>query len=888
MSGPREGICPPKLAEWLLSRIVGTGPGGRSILGDAREELASRGDRGSRWAAELWYWGYVLRFAVTYRSGGREPRGRGLRGLGWDFRRSVRVLVRQPWMSLAVVGTLAVGLGATTLAYAVMDGVLLRPLPYPAGEELVDISRVDPEWFGGPPSAANAGNVFATPPATFFDWQRMARSSFTAMGAYAVDGRSLTGAGEPLRVLGAVTTSGVFAALGVPPLIGRHLLSEDDAIGAPPVLVLSHGFWLRRFGGDPGIVGRQVYLDGIAHTIIGVMPQGFFFPVESADFWVGFDDDARTSTRRNAGYLHAVARLAPGASVRQARAEMTEITARLAQVEPEERDFEAHVFSFHELLTAGVRPGIVLLLCAAAVVLLVGSTNVTNMLLSRVTERRREFAVHAALGAGRGRLAGLVLWESLTLAVIGGLAGFVLTLVGLRPFLSVLPMVIPRAGGIAVDHRVLMVTLAVSVVTGLLLAALPAVRSGSLRVNAVLRDGGHGATGGRSSARARGLLVVSEVALAVLLLSVSGLFVQSFLLSIRQDRGFDAEDLLTMQLSLPSTRATSIEDVRSFFSDLLERVRAIPGVTEAGLGTQMPLVGGYSSPPASVETVHGIEEAIIHTSVVTPSYFAVMGIPVISGRGLLPTDRAGTVPVVVVSEAMARRFWPGESAIGKRVRLDDTPDAAWREVVGVVGSVRYSFAADQAVEYYRPWAQNPIPYAVVVMKALPGARGAATAIVRAVHDIEPTLPVTVTPMTERAQRDQAFRWARVASLILTVLAGTATLLAILGVYSVLAYGVVQRTREIGIRVSLGGTHVEILRAVLGRGLLMAAIGAVLGLALATGTGTVVRSALVGVSPADQWVLVGVTGVVIVTAAIASLVPALRAVRVDPLVALRGD
>jgi len=885
MNSDANGMRPPRLAEKLLERFAGDARRGGSIVGDAREEFAARRSTRSRLASTLWYWGYVAQFALSYREPRRGRPGQLVLDVGRDLRYAAKGLRRRPWMSLAVIGTLAIGQGAVAMSYALIDRVLLRPLPYPESSELVNVSRVDPEWFGGPPSAAEAGGVFATPPATFFDWERSAHS-FTAIGAYAHDMFTFSGAGEPERLLGLGATSGVFSALAVHPDLGRHLLPTDDEMGADPVILLSHHLWGRRFGSDPDVTGEQVALNGVVHTIIGVMPADFVFPTERVDFWVSFDDDTRASQRRSGGFLHAVARLAPGVSLEQARAEMTDITGRLAESEPDEQKFQAYVFPLHAVLVSRLQPAFLLLLGAAAIVLLVGCANVTSLFISRVAERRRELAVHGALGAGRRRIAGLVVAESLTLATLGGVGGILIATAGLRPFLTALPVAIPRLSEIRVDGRILLVTMTIAVVTGLLVAVLPALRSGRIALSDTLRAGARGASGGRRTARARDLLVVSEVALAVLLLSVCGLFVQSFALSVQQDPGFDGEDVLTMRVSLPEARRESVEDIRTFFRELEESMGAIPGVAKTGIASQIPL-SGYSAPPGSVETADGVQESAIHTSIVTPAYFTAMDIPVVSGRGLQDSDRQGTAPVVVVSQAMARRFWPDENPVGRRVRLDGGDEPVWREVVGVVGDVRYSFAAAPMVEYYRPFAQNPTASAMVVLKTLPGA-AVVEAAVSVVHDLAPDLPVRVTAMTDRVRGDNGYRWAKVASMILSTLAGVATLLAILGVYSVLAHGVARRTREIGIRVALGGSRREILRAVLGRGLIMTAVGAGLGLALSLATGAATRSALVGVQPTDQWVLLIVVCTVFVTSLAASLVPAWRAVRVDPLEALRNE
>jgi putative ABC transport system permease protein len=895
MTGSDEGRRPPRLAEYVLRLLVGSDAEGRSILGDAREELDVRG-RTSRLGATIWYWAYVFKFAVSYRTGGkvRHPdpeegrrRASAVTGLVWDAKSSTRSLLRRPWLSIAVITTLAVGIGTTTLAFALVDGVLLRPLPFPASEELVDVSRVDPAWYGPNPTAAQAGNVFATPAATFFDWERSA-ATFSSLGAYAWRSGTFSGDAAPERIIGAVATGGVFEALAVPAALGRYLTASDEAPGATPVVVLSHGLWVRRFGSDATIVGRVVRMDGVATTVVGVMPKGFAFPDETTHFWLAFDDERRSDSTRNAGYLHAIGRLAPGSSLAQARAEMTAIQTRLGERHASEAKFISVAFSRHELMVAATRPGLLILLGAAAVVLLVGCANVANLLLARVAERRRELALHAALGASRSRLAGLLLSESTVLAVLGGVGGITLAWVALRPFVAAFPMTLPRSAEIQMDLRVLVVSLLVSVAAGLLLGLLPVARSSRMDLNVVLREGGHGSTGGRRTSRTHALLVVSEVALSVLLLSTSGIFVQSYLNSARQERGFRGENVLALRVSVPDTRAGSEEELRSFYSELQGYMDAIPGVTASALAQQMPYSGCCSSPPASMDTEDGVQEASVHTSSVTPEYFQAMGVPILAGRALLPSDREGSPPVVVVSEAMARRYWPDADPIGKRVRLESTDEPQWHEVVGIAGNVRYQFAGPEFVEYYRAFAQHPYGSQAVILKTRSGAVGVAAAAERAVHALEPTIPVTARSLTELAAADREYRTARIGSLILTLLAAVATGLAVLGVYSVLAFSVLQRTREIGIRVSLGGSRLGILRAVLGGGLVMTGAGVAIGLGLSAGLSTMLRSGLVGVSTVNPWVVLAVVSTMFATSVAASLLPAWRAVRVDPLVAFRED
>ncbi|MCG6955262.1 MAG: ADOP family duplicated permease [Gemmatimonadetes bacterium] len=883
MTRRAEGPRPPRAAERILQLLVGRDPRGRSILGDAREEMATRWRDRSRVLAALWYWGYVARFAFAYRGGGGSS---GL-SLGAGIRHAVRGLSRRPGFGLVVVVTLAVGIGATTLAFAMVDGVLVRPLPYPHSDELVNLSRVDPDWFSAPPGAADASGWFATPPATFFDWEKDAHS-FTHLGAYAGWSGSLEEGDEPVRVYGAVVTSGVFAALGVPAERGRYLVTGDDVLGAAPVVVLSHGLWMRRFGGDPGVVGRAIRLDDTEYTVVGVMPQSFGFPGESTDLWIHFGDSRLRNETRSAGYLNAVGRLAPGVGLEEARADLSRVTAEISTVHPEERDFEVLVFPLREVTVAGAQLGLLLLLGSALMVLLVGCANVTSLLLTRSAERRREFAVHAALGAGSGRLAGLVLGESLVLAGLGGLLGGLLARVSLAPFIAALPMTVPRAGEIAIDGRVVLVVAALTVGLAALVALLPALQTGRSELNATLREGALGASGGRRGLRSHGTIVVVEVALAVLLLSVSGMFLESYRLSMARDPGYRVEGAVSMYVSVPQLRRADGDEIHAFFDNLTGRLASVPGAEGAALASQMPLMGSYSMPPAAVETSEGVEETILHSSVVSPSYFEVMGIPVLAGRSFDATDAGGeeSVPVAVVSEALAQRYWPGQNPVGKRIRIGTEADGVWHQVVGMVGNVRYGFARSEALEYYRAAAQYPQPAFNVVLRAKGDLGAVAAATSAVIRGILPNVPVSVEPLRDRARSDRNYRWARLASILLGGLAGVAVLLSVLGIYGVLSYAVVRRTREIGIRMSLGGTAGEILRSVLGFFLALSGVGIALGVGLAVVTGSLVRSALVGAVPTGPWILGGVAVLVLATVVVASLVPALRALRVDPVVAFK--
>jgi len=865
-----------------LKALVGTDPEGLSILGDAREELETRGAK-SFVGPRMWYWGYVLLLAATYGLGARGA----LKGLRWDLTISLRSLARRPWLTGAVLSTLAVGIGTSTLAYTLVDGILLRPLVYPAPEELVEVSRVDPEWYEGVPTARDAGGVFATPPATYFDWEDMARS-YSAFGAYAWAVSTFTGGQDPERVGGIVGTSGIFSALAVPPALGRHLIEADDQPGANPVVVLSHALWSRRFAASEDILGRPVTMDGVVHTVVGVMPADFDFPDADTQYWVGFDDETHAMVSRNGGFLHALGRLAPGATVEQAHSEMVDITARLAEQYPVEGDFITLVFGRQDVAVAPARPGLMMLLASALVVLLVGCANIANLLLARVTERRRELAVHSALGAARGRVASLVLGESVTLALVGGALGVGLAAWTMRTFLDVFLIKIPSNANMSLDGRVVGIALLASLFVGVIIGVLPLLRAGRLDLNGVLRDGGRGATGGRSGARSRGFLVISEVALAVLLLTTSGALLQGYLEDAAADRGFESANVVSARVSPSGVEVDSPEALRTFYDELVSRIEALPAVATVALATQMPYSGGYSSPPSAVDTRDGIVESSVHSSVITRDYFATLGIPLVRGRLFSETDAAGSLPVSVVSEAMVQRFWPDEDPIGRRVSIQNGGELEWLEVVGVVGDIRYRFGNSEAVEYYRLFQQSPRTTQAVAVKVRPGAPDPSTDIERIVHEMDPTIPLGVRSLGERAADDYGQRTSRATSLMLSILAAVSTGLAVLGVYSVLAYGVVQRRKEIGIRASLGGSALEILTSVLKGGITLCALGVAAGLTLALGGSRLLSSVTTELPHINLSVVVAVIGAMTATSVLASLVPAWKAARVDPMVAFKDD
>jgi putative ABC transport system permease protein len=804
----------------------------------------------------------------------------------YDMRLAIRRLVKRPGFTLAAVGTLSLGIGANTTIFSVVQGVLFRPLPYPDADRLVGVYRVRPNWSTAP---ARLNGVYAVPFGVLRDWDELS-PAFTHLGGYENWSYTFTGGDRPERLVGGHATAGTFAALGMQPMLGRRLVPEDDRVGAAPVVILSHRLWQRRFGSDSTIVGSGVVLNSAPHTIVGVMSPDFLFPgYGDHQLWTTFEDD-RKQAGRQAGFLQVVGRLAPGVSLDAARRELVAVNRRIVELHPDEADYRVMLVPRKELLVAESRPALILLSGAVGLVLLIACANIANLLLVRASERRREIGVRHALGAGRARLFIEQLSESTALSLGGAVVGYFIAVAGVGPLIAMFPGDLPRAAEIGVDHRALAFAATLALFTGFLIGTLPAIRSARASMADALRDVGRTSAGGKQRNRTQAALVVSEIALAFVLLAGAGLFLQSFARLTSVDPGFTSENLLIVPVNLPGPYRTSNDATRAFFRDVTERLEALPGVEMVAQVNQMPLSGqGSSFPPTSMETSSGVVENNIHEAVVTPSYFAAMGIPLITGRLLTTDDRTGGPTVAVINETMARRFWPDEDPIGRRLKIGaDVGDTTWVTVVGVVGDIRYSLSSRPFSEYYVSFDQRPVSYQTVVVKTTLDVSAVAGAARTAVRAVDPDVPTRVSRLDDLIGASAAVVGSRFAILVIGFLAAVAALLAILGVYGVLAYTVTQRTREIGIRIALGAGRENVLSTVMRRGLLMAGAGVGIGLALALVAVRVTESMLYEVSPTDAPTLAVVALLVAVAAFAASYVPARRATRVDPVRALRQE
>jgi putative ABC transport system permease protein len=896
----KNEIRPPRLAERLLTHVVPEGVAGSSILGDAREEFFEHVKSGSRLSASLWYWKHVVSIVFRFLSStspntNPSPHQDG----GWrvrlgtlldDLRIAVRLLIKKPGFTLAAVVTLGLGIGANTTMFSLVYGVLIEPLPYPEADQLVGVYRIDPNVTGRNPSASQLNNLWAVPFEVYRDWSEMS-SAFEDVGAHSyVMSLTLTGGDRPERVQGVMATSGMFASLRTPPALGRTFNVNDDQLGAPGLAVLSHGLWQRRFGSDPTVLGRQLTLSGLSYQVVGVMPPQFDFPSDGVEVWVTFEDERKSSPERSGGYLQVIARTRPGLSLQRAQLDLDAVALRIGELHPEEVEHGIGLFPRKSLEVANVQAGLVLLLGAVSLVLLIACANIASLLLVRATERRRELGVRMALGAGHVRLLVQHLSESVVLSVAGGFAGCVLAVLSIGPFKAAFPGGLPRADGITIDYRLLLFAATLSVLTGLLTGMLPAARAIRTPVAGVLQEGSRGSTGGKQRNRTQAALVVTEIALAFVLLVGAGLLIRSLARLTSVEHGFEAENLLTMGVSLPAQYRESDEASLVFFREFSERLRAIPGVRAVGGANQMPFVGGWSSPPAVVETSHGFVDAAIHETTMDSEYFSTMGIPVITGRGFTSGDSEGSELVTVVSEAMVSRYWPDESPLGRRIgRTDAAGDSVWITVVGVVGDVRYRLNQDAFPSYHLPLAQWPNTwYQWVILRTEIDPGVITPAVQEALAEIDPEVPIQVLQVDERIRNSTAVAGPRFGIFVLSCLAGLAALLAFIGVYGVLAYTVQQRAREIGIRIALGAGAKNVFRTLLGHGLMMAGIGLGIGLALAFGASRVMSSLLFEVSPTDPMTLLATSVLVIIAGLAASYFPARRATKVDPVEVLRQE
>lgn len=821
--------------------------------------------------------------------------------LASSLRSLVRELRRSPVFLLISILTLAVGIGANVAIFTVVNAVLIRPLPYPESERLVGV------WHNAP--GLNM-EKFEHSDGTYLIYRKY-NKVLEDVGMYLDGSATLTGGDQPERVSAASVTASLLSVLGVPPALGRPLQEADEKAGAEKVAVLSDELWRSRFGGDPGVIGKALRVDGVETRIVGVMPPGFHFPSERTLLWTPISMDPAKLLPGNFVY-RLVGRLRPGISLEQAGRNLTPLVWRIPDEYGDSSGINRGMIETSKLsvFTSSLRDDTVgevertlwLLLGSVGCILLIACANVANLFLVRAEGRQREVAVRTALGATRGDVVRLFLGESCALALVGGVLGLALAAAGARLLVSLQPPGIPRLGEIGVDLNVLVFTFLLALLAGLACGGFAALRYGSPRLAAALKEGGRGGTAGRERHLARNALVVVQVALALVLLVGSGLTVQSFWRLRNVDPGFDPEGVLTLRLDLPEAKYPDAAATVSFVLRLLERVRAVPGVESAGTVSPLPLSGEDSTSGYSIEDFPQPEERVptmFSNRFVTPGYFEVMKIPIVEGRLFSRVDPGGRqAPEVLVSQALAERFWPGKSVAGKRMVSGHPEGNRWFTIVGVVGSVQHRSLTeepDQSV-YYPPSYPRmtsggppiyaPHSFSLVVRGAIDP--DSLVAPVRdAIWELDPNLPLaevrTLEDVVERSMARPSF-----TMLLLAIAGGVALLLGAVGIYGVISYVVSQRTREIGVRMALGARRRDISRMVLREGLAITLLGIGLGLAGALAVTRLMLALLYGVSPTDPATFAAVPMLLASVALLASWLPARRAASVEPLQAIRYE
>jgi putative ABC transport system permease protein len=815
--------------------------------------------------------------------------------LAHDLRYAVRALRRTPGFTGIAVATLALGIGATAAIFTVVNAVLLRPLPYRDSERLASI------WVD---LGQGAQSLPAVSPADFRDYQRRARafSGFAAgAGAGTVNLRgNLTGAGDPERVRLTPVTANFFPLFGVTPALGRSFTEEEEAPNGPHVVLLTDGLWRRRYGADPGIVGRTIQVDGVGYEVIGVLPPDFrlLLPAEAfefvdADLWVPLQFDYGQPLPRNLTFFSVFGRLKPGVTWTQAQADMAGIAEQFRQEFPEHKAANTRIRAvpLQEDIVKHARPALLTLMGAVGLVLLIACANVAHLLLARGTARAGEFALRTALGAGRWSLVRQLLVESGLIAVAGGVLGLLVAWSALLVLRLMHPASLPRLAEVRVDGAVIAFTVAVSLATTLVFGLVPALRTSSADPQAQLQGAGRGGSAGPARRRLRNLLIVAEVALSVVLLVGAGLLIRSFVALQQVQPGFDAGDVLTFELSMPASRYPKGADRRAFYRRLEERLRALPGVTEVGETSQLPLTGSGPLQPFAYneETARNFESVTADFRVVSPRWFQATDTRLLAGRVFTAQDSTGTPPVIMVDETLATLAWPGQSAVGKRLQLQPTGTPnGFAEVIGVVEHVRiHDLTRATLPQIYFATGQAGLTTISFAVESSVAPGGLAAQVRREIGEMDKDLAITrLTPMSTYLEEGRA--QARFSLVLMSLLGGLALLLAAVGIFGVISYSVTQRTREFGIRLALGEDPRRTRRSVVVGGMRLVGLSLALGLAASLALGRLIAGLLYQVRPADPLTFLGIGVLLASVALLACYLPARRATRVDPALALRSD
>ena len=821
--------------------------------------------------------------------GSMEGLKEDVREVGWeaalesfaqDIRFGLRMLRKNPAFTGVAVLALALGIGANTAMFSVIEAVLLRPLPYSNADSLV---RVASTWERG-----GVMTTFSSSPPDFFDWRDQNRS-FASMFAYYMGENALTGRGEAKRVRAVMATAEIFSTLEARPALGRRFLAEENRKGANHVVVLSHGLWQAEFGGAAEALGKTIELDSEPYTIIGVMPAEFQFPVTGSDAYVPIGFDEKVVTQRGAHYLRVLGRLKSGVSLAQANDDLGGIMAELRRLYPDKDDkWSVRADRWSSALVEEIRPALLVLLGAVGLVMLIACANISNLLLARAAVRHREMAMRRALGAGRLRLVRQMLTEGLLLALLAGAASLLLAHWALLSIVSFGPKDIPRLASVGLHGAVLGFTLGVSVASALLFGLIPALRSSAQEASCLVKS----AASSGEAGRARNALLIGEVALSMMLLAGAGLLIRSFIGLRSLNPGFDPHGVVTLNIGVPDAHYKNSAALQSYWDVVLAKLRALPSVTSVALVNELPMSGDDFSSSFRVEgrTVAEKDEPSAELRAATPDYFRTMAIPLRQGRMFTHADRLGGARVLLISETAARMFFPGGDAIGQRLRFGARGgyEENKGEIVGIVGDVHhFGLDAPAPPMFYLPLAQAGLDGATAVIRTAgllgplgPSARKAIQSIDRDAL-VGEMIPLETMVSGSLGQR-------RFYMMLLGAFAGLALVLAAVGLYGVISYTVAQRTHEIGIRVALGAARKEVLSMIMRQGLGFAAIGLAVGQVMTIMLSRALKGLLVGVSTTDPLTLVVTAAMLLIVAVLACYVPARRATRVDPMVALRFD
>ena len=800
-----------------------------------------------------------------------------------DIRYAIRNLIKRPGFTAIAILTLAVGIGANSTIFSAVNALLLKPLPFP------ELDRVVAIWDKVPSRGVEHNEVAF---ANYLDW-RDQNQSFQQLALYRWWSANLTGGDSPERIQGFLVTGNFFDVIGTKPIMGRGFYDYENQPGKDAVAVITHSLWQRRFGGDPNIISKTIALNGIIRTVVGVMPERFNFP-KGAEVYAPLGITPELSRSRQSHSYYVIGRLKPGVSLQAAQSEIDTITSRLEQQYPETNTgLGANVYPIVKDTVRQYDTALWIMMAAVGFVLLIACANVANLMLARATGRQKEIALRSALGAGRWRIIRQLLTESVIVALIGGLLGVLIGFWGIDLLRAGDPgeasKYAPGWHNLGINPAVLLFTLGLSLFSGIVFGLAPALQLSKPDLNHALKEGGRQA--GPSSHRLRGSLVVFEVALSLVLLVGAGLLVRSFLAIMKTDAGFNADSVLTMNLILPAAKYKDDPQRAAFYSDLVSRVKALPGVQSTAVVNYLPLGGSNSSDAFLVEGLPEPkpgQENIGRYRVCTPDYFQTMGIDLLKGRAFTEQDKAGTPPVVIVNETLAQKYWPNDEAIGKRMRLEGPLDRApWMQVVGVIRDVKHELNIPVTPEFYLPHAQDPWNAMVLVAKTA-GEPSAMTGVVRQqVWSIDKDQPVFGVH-TMQEIRSISVALYSFSSVTLGIFAGVALLLAAVGIYGVMAFAVTQRTHEIGIRMALGARSGDVLKMVVLNGMKLAVGGVAIGLVGAWGLSRFMKALLFGVGATDVLTFAVVSVCLLFAALLACWLPARRATKVDPLVALRYE